>query len=45
MTLKIREICENSWLKCSYTKSFNQFLVKNYQPEGTVVIEQELRPR
>ncbi len=27
MTLKIREICGNSWLKCSYTKSFNKFIV------------------
>ncbi len=25
MTLKIREICGNSWLKFSHTKSFNQF--------------------
>ncbi len=28
MTLKIREICGNSWLKFSHTKSFNQFVIK-----------------
>ena len=27
MTLKIREICENSWLNFKHTKSFNQFNV------------------
>ncbi len=27
MTFEIREICENSWLKFSHTKSFNQFFI------------------
>ncbi len=30
MTLKIREICENSWLNFNHTKSFNKFLEKFY---------------
>ncbi len=38
MTLKIREICGNSWLKCSYTKSFNKFGKKFLRCVGATLV-------